>query len=72
MIVAQGYQESMPEQSVSGPTGAVGMKQVKPATPAAPPISIPDVTNAENNVHAGVKVRRDIANQYCNEPKIYP
>ena len=43
MVVAQGYQESLLEQSARGPTGAVGIMQVKPSTAAAPPISIPDV-----------------------------
>ena len=32
MIVAQAYQESKLEQSARGPTGAVGIMQVKPAT----------------------------------------
>jgi len=72
MIVAQGYQESMLEQSARGPTGAVGIMQVKPATAAAPPISIPDVMTAEPNIHAGVKVLRDIADKYFSDPKIDP
>src|SRR5271167_469865 len=46
--------------------------QVKPATAAAPPISIPDVMTAENNIHAGVKVLRDIADKYFNDPEIDP
>jgi membrane-bound lytic murein transglycosylase MltF len=70
MIVAQGYQESMLEQSARSPGGAVGIMQVKPATAAAPPISIPDVMTAENNIHAGIKVLRDIADNYFNDPKI--
>ena len=72
MIVAQGYQESMLEQSARSPGGAVGIMQVKPATAAAPPISIPDITNTGNNIHAGVKVLRDIADNYFNDPKIDP
>ena len=72
MIVAQGYQESKLEQSARGPTGAVGIMQVKPATAAAPPISIPDVMTAEPNIHAGVKVLRDIADKYFSDPKIDP
>ena len=46
--------------------------QVKPSTAAAPPISIPDISNAENNIHAGVKVLNSIANNYFNDPKIDP
>lgn len=44
--------------------------QVKPATAAAPPISIPEVMTAENNIHAGVKVLRNIADNYFSDPKI--
>ena len=72
MVVAQGYQESLLEQSARGPTGAVGIMQVKPSTAAAPPISIPDIGTAENNIHAGVKVLKTIADTYFNDPKIDP
>ncbi len=72
MVVAQGYQESLLEQSKRGPTGAVGIMQVKPSTAAAPPIGIPDVWTAENNIHAGIKVLKTIADTYFNDPKIDP
>ncbi len=72
MVVAQGYQESQLEQSARGPTGAVGIMQVKPSTAAAPPISISNVLSAENNIHAGVKVLKTIADTYFNDPKIDP
>jgi len=71
MIVAQGYQESLLEQSARN-GDAVGIMQVKPSTAAAPPISIPDVMATENNIHAGVKVLRDIADKYFNDPAIDP
>ena len=70
MIVAQGYQESMLNQSARSPGGAVGIMQVKPKTAAAAPISIPDITTADNNIHAGIKVLQDISNTYFNDPKI--
>ena len=72
MVVAQGYQESMLEQSARSPGGAVGIMQVKPSTAAAAPINIPNVMTAENNIHAGVKVLKTIADQYFNDPKIDP
>jgi membrane-bound lytic murein transglycosylase MltF len=72
MVVAQGYQESLLEQSARSPGGAVGIMQVKPSTAAAPPISIPDVWSAENNIHAGVKLLNSIATTYFNDPKIDP
>ncbi|HEY4962045.1 MAG TPA: transporter substrate-binding domain-containing protein [Terriglobales bacterium] len=70
MVVAQGYQESMLNQSARSPGGAVGIMQVKPSTAAAPPISIPDVMTAQNNIHAGVKVLKTISDQYFSDPKI--
>jgi membrane-bound lytic murein transglycosylase MltF len=72
MVVAQGYQESMLNQAARSPGGAVGIMQIKPSTAAAPPISIPDVSTAENNIHAGVKVLREIADNYFSDPKIDP
>jgi membrane-bound lytic murein transglycosylase MltF len=72
MIVAQGYQESMLNQSARSPDGSVGIMQVKPKTAAAAPISIPDITTSENNIHAGVKVLKDISENYFNDPKIDP
>src|ERR1700733_10780818 len=62
LVVAQGYQESMLNQAARH-GGAVGIMQVKPSIAAAAPISIPDVTTAENNIHAGVKVLNTISDK---------
>ncbi len=72
MVVAQGYQESMLNQAARSPGGAVGIMQVKPSTAAAPPISIPNIGTAENNIHAGVKLLNSIATNYFSDPKIDP
>ncbi|MGA7415227.1 MAG: transglycosylase SLT domain-containing protein, partial [Bryobacteraceae bacterium] len=72
MIVAQGYQESLLNQSARSPGGAVGIMQVKPWIAAAEPISIPNVSTAENNIHAGVKLLHSISQQYFNDPKLDP
>jgi membrane-bound lytic murein transglycosylase MltF len=72
MVVAQGYQESMLNQSARSPGGAVGIMQVKPSTALAPPISIPNIGTAQNNIHAGVKLLDSIAENYFNDPKIDP
>ena len=72
MVIAQGYQESMLNQSARSPGGAVGIMQVKPSTAAAPPISISDIETAENNIHAGVKLLNSIAEDYFSDPKIDP
>ena len=70
MVIAQGYQESQLNQAARSPGGAVGVMQVKPSTAAAPPISIPDIGTAENNIHAGVKLLNSIAEDYFSDPKI--
>jgi membrane-bound lytic murein transglycosylase MltF len=72
MVIAQGYQESQLNQAARSPGGAIGVMQVKPSTAAAPPISIPDIRTAENNIHAGVKLLNSIAENYFNDPKIDP
>lgn len=71
MIVAQAYQESMLNQAARN-GGAIGVMQVEPTTAARAPISIPDVGTAENNIHAGVKILRNIADEYFDDPKIDP
>ncbi len=71
LVVAQGYQESMLNQAARH-GGAVGIMQVKPAIAAAAPISIPDVTNAENNIHAGIKELHTISDKYFSDPQIDP
>jgi membrane-bound lytic murein transglycosylase MltF len=67
MLVAQGYQESLLDQSRRNPSGAVGIMQVIPKLAAAPPISISDVEVAENNIHAGAKMMRNIADTYFKD-----
>src|SRR5271157_2345832 len=70
MIAAQGYQESLLDQSKRNPSGAVGIMQVIPKYAAASPINIPNVGTADGNIHAGVKMLRDIDVRYFNDPKI--
>ena len=70
MMMAQGYQESMLEQSMRSPGGAVGIMQVMPRDAAASPINVPDVWTAEGNIHAGIKILRTIEDKYLNDPKL--
>lgn len=72
MLVAQGYQESGLNQSLKSPSGAVGIMQVIPHLAAAPPISVSNVDNAENNIHAGAKMMRNIADTYFDDQKLNP
>jgi len=70
MIAAQGYQESLLDQSKRNPSGATGIMQVIPKYAAASPINISDVSTAAGNIHAGVKMLRNIEDTYFNDPKI--
>jgi membrane-bound lytic murein transglycosylase MltF len=72
MIMAQGYQESLLDQGKRNPSGAVGIMQVIPKNAAASPIEVPNVTTAENNIEAGVKMLRNIEDKYFNDPKLDP
>ncbi|QNI33373.1 lytic transglycosylase F [Alloacidobacterium dinghuense] len=72
MLAAQGYQESLFDQDKKSHVGAVGVMQVIPKLAAANPIDIPNVGNADGNIHAGVKMLRNIADTYFNDPGIDP
>ena len=72
MIAAQGYQESLLDQNKKNPSGAVGIMQVIPKNAAASPINISNVGTSDGNIHAGVKMLRNIADIYFNDPKIDP
>ncbi len=70
MLAAQGYQESMLNQHLRSPRGAVGIMQVIPRYAAASPINIANVNVADANIHAGAKMMRNIADTYFNDPKL--
>ncbi len=70
MLAAQGYQESMLNQDLVSPRGAVGVMQVLPQYAAANPINIPNVRDAQDNIHAGAKMLAQITKTYFNDPGI--
>jgi membrane-bound lytic murein transglycosylase MltF len=70
MLMAQGYQESRLDQNVKNPSGALGIMQVIPKYAAAPPISVPNVEEAEGNIEAGAKMLRNIVNTYLKDEKL--
>ena len=72
ILIAQGYEESGLDQSLKNPSGAVGIMQVIPKLAAASPISIRDVDIADNNIHAGAKMMRNIAHSYFDDAKLDP
>lgn len=64
MIMSQAYQESRLDHSVRSKSGAVGIMQIKPSTAADKNVNIPDISNLDNNIHAGIKYLRFIRNRY--------
>ncbi len=70
MMMAQGYQESLLNQNARNPSGAVGIMQVIPKYAAANPINVKDVKQAQGNIQAGIKMLRNIEDQYFDDPNI--
>jgi membrane-bound lytic murein transglycosylase MltF len=64
LLSAQAFQESQLKQQTVSHMGAVGVMQLLPSTAAHPPISIPNIKIADNNIHAGVKYMRYLIDQY--------
>ena len=70
MLAAQGYQESTLNQDRRSPRGAVGIMQVLPKYAAASPINIRNVSTVDGNIHAGVKMLRNIGDTYFKDDGI--
>ncbi|MGH8335726.1 MAG: transglycosylase SLT domain-containing protein, partial [Gammaproteobacteria bacterium] len=71
LLAAQGYQESGFDQKMHNASGAVGIMQIKPSTAREKQIAINDVvSNAENNIQAGAKYLRFLADTYITDPDI--
>jgi membrane-bound lytic murein transglycosylase MltF len=62
LMAAQGYQESQLNQAVKSPVGAIGVMQVMPKT--GKELGVGDISEAEANIHAGVKYMRWMIDQY--------
>lgn len=72
MMAAQGYQESLLDQNKKSKVGAVGIMQVMPRLAAVNPINVSNLNDADGNIQAGVKMIRNIAATYFNDPGIDP
>ena len=64
LLSAQGFQESQLKQQTVSHMGAVGVMQLLPSTASHPPINIPDIRIADNNIHAGVKYMRYLIDKF--------
>ena len=70
MLAAQGFQESGLRQDRKSPAGAVGIMQIKPSTAADRNVGIPDISTPENNIHAGARYMRFLADRYFDDDGI--
>jgi membrane-bound lytic murein transglycosylase MltF len=70
MLAAQGFQESGLRQDRRSPAGAIGVMQIKPSTAADRNVGIDDISTADNNIHAGSKYMRFIADRYFSDDGI--
>ena len=69
-IAAQGYQESQLDQRKKSHRGAEGIMQVLPSTAADKHVNIPDISNKEDNIHAGVKYLAFLRDRYFSDPSM--
>ncbi len=70
IVAAQGYQESRLDQSKRSSSGAIGIMQLLPSTASDSNVDIPDIGNADSNIHAGVKYLDFIRKRYFSDPEI--
>lgn len=69
-LAAQGYQESQLVQKKKSHRGAVGIMQLLPSTAADKNVGIPDISKAEDNIHAGTKYMAYLRDRYFSDPSI--
>ncbi len=70
MVAAQGYQESGLDQDARSHAGAIGIMQLLRSTAEDPNVGIPDIEEAEPNIHAGVKYLHFLRNRYFDDPEL--
>ncbi len=65
LLAAVAFKESRLNQSVVGPTGAVGVMQIHPNTASSKSIGVANVdSSVEANIHAGAKYLRYLVDQF--------
>jgi membrane-bound lytic murein transglycosylase MltF len=62
MLAAQGYQESQLNQNAKSAVGAIGVKQIMPATGEA--LKVGDIHITEPNIHGGAKYMDQLMTKY--------
>lgn len=72
LAAAQGFQESRLDQSRRSAAGAIGVMQLLPATATDSHVSISNIDNVDNNIHAGIKYMDFLRDRYFSDPAIDP
>ena len=67
LAMALGYQESMLDQRKRSSAGAIGVMQLLPSTARDPNVNIPNITQLEPNIHAGVKYLHFLHDRYFRD-----
>lgn len=68
LIAAQAYQESHLDQAARSHSGAIGLMQLLPST--AKDMGFDDVTDAEDNLAAGIKYMAWLRDNYFSDPEV--
>jgi membrane-bound lytic murein transglycosylase MltF len=72
LLTALAYQESGLNQKRRSHAGAVGIMQVLPSTAADRNVNIKHIDRLENNIHAGTRYLRFMADRYFSDPALTP
>ncbi|WP_136798486.1 MULTISPECIES: lytic transglycosylase F [Desulfosediminicola] len=67
LLTALAYQESRLDQNAISLKGAVGIMQILPSTAKSQEVAIGNINTLENNIHAGTKYLRFLADRYFSE-----
>lgn len=70
MLTALAYQESGLDQKKRSQAGAIGIMQVLPTTAADRNVGIKKISKLENNIHAGTRYLRFMADRYFADPNL--
>ena len=71
-LAAQAFQESAFDNTKKSGAGAVGIMQVKPSTAGDKNVAVENVHELENNIHAGAKYLRFLADRYFDDASMHP
>ncbi|MCI5222239.1 MAG: lytic transglycosylase F [Candidatus Electrothrix sp. AR4] len=70
LLAALAYQESELDQSWQSGDGAVGIMQIMPSIALSSEVNVRNVNVLENNIHAGAKYLRFLADRYFFDPEL--